>query len=296
VTKRRPPIPCVLLATLFAALTIRDFALGNGEAWWLDFGGLFLTLEITGAAMGNSLSEWFWVWTGVRPPRPLHWLRGLIVANFGVEVWVLHFYSGGVFWWGGGRAVIYTAIPVVGVIVWSNLERRQAMRLGDLVKGIKLLRLMSRVRDLFKRAASKKAVAFGLIGAATAGVLTAWLAQCPGLATNWRSIASAMVTAGVGSLFARAAVKPQAGTAVKVAATGIVVGSATAGMQQVTNICGTAFVEAMWTLAATGIVAGVGHYLEHPQPPMVTLEQPKPIPPPQPGPRPMPEPGPKPTK
>jgi len=117
----RPGRWSVVLLAVLAAAMVWSFAAGNFQATWALWLACFLTIELWAAvnkALGDTLSERVWRWTGISPSRPSRWLRIPALALFMLEL-TAHFATGGQTPLTGGLAVVLTATPVGAVITYS---------------------------------------------------------------------------------------------------------------------------------------------------------------------------------
>jgi hypothetical protein len=129
----RPPLWQSAAACIVANACWLAFAYGLTNEQWLLFWVLFLIIELgaaTDAEPGNTFSERWWEWSGVRPLRPGRLHRALGVVPF-LVVLALHFAQGGSRWWSGGLAVITTSLWPAAVIVswwWGHARAWLARR------------------------------------------------------------------------------------------------------------------------------------------------------------------------
>lgn len=126
----RPRAWQVAIAAAFAIACVWSFAVGRFDEQWISFWGLFLVIEVSGAASswpGDTLSERWWSWAGVRPLR-----RGRVwrvpAALLFLFVLAAHFAQGGTWWWTGGGAVSVTSAPLAAAVLlgWRENRRRKA--------------------------------------------------------------------------------------------------------------------------------------------------------------------------
>lgn len=132
--RHRPALWQAAAAFIVANACALAYTIGLSDEAWLAFWTLFLILELSAAAdsaPGNTFSERWWEWSGVRPRRPGRWHRAASPGPF-LVVLILHLYHGGTRWWDGGLAVIGTSLWPAAVVAewwWARLRAR-LVRLG----------------------------------------------------------------------------------------------------------------------------------------------------------------------
>lgn len=262
----RRPWPLVALAFVTANASVVSFAMGAWEATWLWFWATFLVYEVSAAVAPeplDTLSEFVWLWFGIKPRRAVRLIRIPVVGQF-MLVLGAHFVTGGSLWWTGGPAVIVTAIPVAVVIAHSVYERKgERMGLGSLVGDIRHLLVLKQVRDRLREAGKMgklKVVAFALVGAAASGVVAQVTGACPGLVAALPGIITAIFGGTVTYLMRR----PLQGAKTKAALTAAVGFGMAAGIAQLDAACGEGFVHKIPALATAGAWVGIGLWLRAP--------------------------------
>jgi hypothetical protein len=120
---RRPPLVAVVLAAACAIGVVVSFATGHLNGQWVGWLALFLVMELFAVVKdtNGTFSERFWVWFGVRPPRPSRWHRVVFAVLFVIELGA-HFALGDHYALTSGWAVAGSAAPL-GIVIGYALVR-----------------------------------------------------------------------------------------------------------------------------------------------------------------------------